>query len=655
MATQTPGPLNQRGTMVIVERLELLSLPLWLWYAWRQGGGYFLGWSKAFRAQRVRRWVELLAGLRPLQYEEFPGSYYEVHRTACQGANDAFCDEAKTSHAAPALAFLRRFHDHALIEAALRRQTQDAYTVLRLKLLVFLRALLQNQAAILLIPQDNIDSRPWAPTPLGAAFEAVYIPRPVRVVNRIKASLEPLGQVVVAWLMVGVLLWKRGMVLAAGPPSRWRVGLQIFDEVLRWRPYRRTFLYDEADLAPEKILHVVPHGSEAIRRYFQTNGYPLVETERLPVPVGYFAGRVLPTFLGGVIRLAVDQIRCGGGGGFAWSALTVAYQVLKAELLDLYHQIDVFVGRDETTFAHLLRTVVYDRRGGVTVGFSQGDETYYDVASSYLGAHHFCFWGEFQRDLLRHNARFCRSTHIIGAGIYGLDETYKRIVSGTIMEPYLTLRRRARLIGAFTTSFGEDFIMNRAMALEWCEAVVALAHRYPDIVVVFKPKGDELDSPEFRDVLSRGGEKVVMEKTMCTYDLLPALDLVIGLGASSSGLDGLMAGKHVVYFDTTGLAEHPYASYAAGLVARSAAELYAAADRIMRHGISIEPSVLEHIQHRHGLAFDGRVTARFRAVVYAALEGTDSRAKKAMPRQSAAGYASTFATYGTDWQNQGVA
>lgn len=626
MATHASDRLGSSGPLLVVERLELLSLPFWLWQAWRHGGGYFVGWSRALHGKRLRDWICRMAGLRQLRYEEFPGSYYEVHRVACQGANDAMYDEAARDRAAPAIAFLRHFHDHALLDAALRRTMQDLYTVGRVKTLVFLRTLARLHAPIIFIPRDTVSPRSWVPTQLGAIWETVHIPPPMYVVNAVKARIETLGVAMVACLMVAALLLKRGLVLSAPPPTPWRVGFQISEEALDWRPYHRTFLYDEAALAPSKILHVVQKGNEEMHRYFQSHGYHLVDVERLPVPLGYLLRRVIPRFLGGAVWLSLKHAWGGEGGAFVWGALNVSYQLIKAEILDMTYRTDVFIGRDVTIFSHLIRTLLHGLRGGITIGYSQGDETYYDTASSYLGSHVFCFWGEFQQALLKHNARYCGSTHVIGAGIYGLDETYAWVKNGIVPEPYKTLRQRHRIIGAFTTSFGEDFIMDRDMAIAWCRAVIALANRYADTMVVLKPKGRELDDPVFQHLVAAGGSRVVVDRAMWTYDFLPALDVMICIGASSIGLEGLMAGKRVIYFDPTGLADHPYASYASCLVARTADELFAIADRILVEDQYVEPGVLAYIRRHHGLAFDGKVTARFRDVVCAALEQTSAPA-----------------------------
>ncbi len=618
--------MSEEGTerpVLLIERLELRTLPVWVWLAWRFGGGYFVGWARTLKPAWVRRLITRLTGLRQLRYEEFPGVYFEVQRVVAEHANDALYDGAREREAAPVVAFLRRFRNHELIEVALRKTLQTVYTEGRVKTLVLLSELSRTHGPIVFVPRDNRDPRPWVSAPLGEAWNRAAVPKLASTVNTVKARLEPFLIAGYAVLVIGYFVVRRGLVFAAASRRHWGVGYDLFEEGIHWdKPYHEDFLYDEKELTPQKVLHVVRNRlrDERTRRYFEEHGIPYVEDGRVPVPLGYLARRLLWQFWGGTLRLALGQVGVGTSAPFLWGATLVLSHLMRAELLDLSYTTDVFVGRDEYSVKHILRTLLYDERGGTTIAFNHGDDPIPEPSNSYQCCHVYCFPGEFHRELLKWNTRYCRSTCVIGAGLYGLDETYRRIETGAIPKRYADLRVRSRIVGAFASSFQEDFFITREMTLRFYRTVLRIPRLYPDVVVVLRPKGNEFADPEFRRLVAEPGPRVILEEAVWTYDLLPVFDLMICIVASSVGLDGLMAGRRVIYFDESRFLDHPYERYDPMLVARSPDELMERVRRVLGLNEYVDPNVLNHIRSYHGLAFDGKVVERFRQVIYAALE-----------------------------------
>jgi hypothetical protein len=78
------------------------------------------------------------------------------------------------------------------------------------------------------------------------------------------------------------------------------------------------------------------------------------------------------------------------------------------------------------------------------------------------------------------------------------------------------------------------------------------------------------------------------------------------------GLEALMAGKKVLYYEVSGFAGHLYARYSPLLVAFTREELERNLDLILRKGVYLESELLDRIRRDHGLCFDGHVTERFR-------------------------------------------
>ena len=607
-------------------------MPVWVLLAWWYGGGYFVSWARTLQVSWVRRLVTRLTGLRQLKYEDFPGTYFDVQRVVAGTVNDALYDRAREVEAAPIIGFLRRFRDHEFIEVALRRALANVYTLGRVKTLVLLREMRRANERIAFFPRDNRDPRPWVPDSLGDAWAAAGTPRIVRLTNFVRSRLEPLAVGCYATVLVSYLVVKHGLTLAAPVPRHWKVGYDIFDEGINWeRPYHEFFLYDERELSPQAVLHVVRNRLQdgRTRRYWEENGVPFVEAGRVPIPLGYLLRRVVRGFWVGTLGLVPGRILKGNSGPFLWGAMSVLLNLIRAEVLEAGYRTDIFVGRDEYSVTHILRTLLYDQRGGVTVGFTHADDTLAQVPNSYQCSHVFCFPGEFHQRLLERNTRYSRSTCLIGVGLYGLDETYRRIQYGQIPERYAELRKRYRIVGAFPSSFAQDFFITREITLQFCRTVLSILERYPDVVVVVRPKGNEFADPELRRLLTEAGPRAILEEQEWTYDLIPVLDLIICIVASSVGLEGLMAERPVIYFDETEFRQHPYEQYDPCLVARSPQELLERADQVLTGGRYVDPDTLEYIKSHHGLRFDGKVVERFREVIYNALETAGGRLESA--------------------------
>ncbi len=604
--------------ILLIERLDWTSLPVWTWLALANGGGYFIGSSRRFRGKRIERWLMTWLGLRRLRYEEFPGSYFEVHRLVSTEVNDAFFDRSLPREAGGAVALLRRFQKHPRMEVALRRALEDAYTLERVKTFVFLRFLAQEGAEILLLPRDHRDPQPWIPPSLRETWRKATIPVWAKRLHPIRARAEAMAFLGYVTFLAVRLALDRGICLRTPPVQNWRFGFDLFNHGIDWRkPYHTSFLYDDRQLNPRQILHVVRDRlqDERTRRHWIEQGIPFVEAGRVPIPLPFLFHRVLGLFLGGCWRLGARELLKPRAGPFLWSAASVLFNGIQMELLETRHRIDLFIGRDEYTVGHILRRVVYDRRGGKTVGLCHGDDTSPTASNSYISYHRFCVPGSFHREMLQRAAHTADEIPVIGMGIYGLDVTHRHLQAGWIPEGYREYRGKFRILGACASSYQEDFFLTRRMTLEFYRSVFRLLDQHPDLLVVVRPKGEEFKDPEFRALLSQAGPRAVLEEQVWLYDLLPALDLVVCIACSTVGLEGVMAGKPVVYFEETGCYPHPYGEMDSRLVARSARELAQRVKEILTGRNIPDEETLDRIRSRHGLLFDGKVAERFRQVI----------------------------------------
>ncbi|MBI3320677.1 MAG: hypothetical protein HYZ91_00210, partial [Candidatus Omnitrophica bacterium] len=469
---------------------------------------------------------------------------------------------------------------------------------------------------VILFPQDNHDPRSWVPEDLQQAWDGATIPQLACLANAVKALVEPLLAMGGVTVLAGRFVAQRGLVRSIPEPSYWRVGFDILEQGIYWeRPYHDSFLYDHDQLAPQRILHVVRGRlrDEHTRQYFTSHGIPFVESGGLPIPLAYFLRRILCDVWAGALRCLLSEPQQRDRGPFVWAALSVAQNLIRAELIEMHHQTEVFIGRDEYSVEHIIRTLLHDERGGRTIGFMHGDDTFPHLGNSYQTFHVFCVPGAFHHELLKWNTRYSQRTCLIGAGIYGLDRTYRLMQRGVIPEPYAELKKRSRLVGVFASSFEEDFFLTREMTLRFYRTALSVLARYPDVVVVVRPKGHEFADPAFRQCIDEAGSRAILEEHLPFYDLLPALDLVVCIATSTVGLEALMAGKPVLYFDESRFREHPYAPY--GLVTRSPDELLTRIDALLAGTDTIDPERLAQIRSHHGLRFDGQVVGRLRAAI----------------------------------------
>ena len=608
--------------LLVVEQLDGATLPVWWWLAWRNRGGYFISSTRFFRAGPIRLAVMRWTGLRPLRYEDFPGSYFEVQRRTVDLAGQDGLDPRGGGPAGAAAAFLRRFLDHPLMEVALTKALMDEYLLGRVKALVFLERLLKEDRRVVFFPKDNLDFRRWAAVPSSRSWGGCTSPVSTRIANRFRSWIGQAAFLGYLIFTVGRMIAQRGVTWAPASPRSWPVGFDLFDQGIPWdKPHHTSFLYDDQLLSPQKILHIVRDRllDERTRLYLQERGIPFLEAGRAPIPVPFLIRRILVSFLGGTGWLALTRPLGEDSTPFLRAVASVILNLLRMEILESVHRVDLFVGRDEYNLGHIVRTAVYERRGGWTLSFCHGDDTHRTVSNGIIGCHLFCVPGPFHRELLIKSTTHCRSVPVIGAGIYGLDVTYQHLKTGWIPQRYRQLKERYRIVGVFGSSFQEDFFLTREMTLRFFRTALDLLKSHPEIVLVIRPKRKEFSDSEFRSLLKEAGPRAILEEEIWLYDLIPALDLMICIAVSSVGLEGLMAAKPVIYFDESGLDPHPYAEHDPRLVARTAQELRDRVEEILLGRNPLDPALLDRIRAFHGFRFDGKVAERLRGLIYQTL------------------------------------
>lgn len=617
--------MARRGNVLVVECLGLGS---WLYAAamrWRFDQAHYVTEGWLLRRLGVTTVLARLAGLTPLRFEDFPGSYFDVHRQTVAHANDAFHDAQGRGH--PLLGLLRACKGDRLLDVALRKAVLLYYTLPRVKAWVFLEELVRRHGRVVFIPRDNLPFERCVAGPWGPAVERCHVPAAARALNALREALARLLAAPAVFLMVGELVWRRGLRRAPKAPRAWPVAFDIFSSGIAWdRPRSDEILYDGKAFTPQRILHVVRDRllDEATRRHFEAHGYPYVEFGRVPLPAGRFPG-MAGRAMGRTLR-ALPRLLAGSHAtqDYVVPFLAVLRSVLEHEAFFAWHRIGVFVARDEYTIESVVRTALIHEHGGRTVGFTHGDDTYASRSNQNIAMDVLCYPGAYHRDLLHPGNAASGAAAIIGAGVYGLDDTFRAMQAGRIPPAYAEVVGKYRVVGAFPTSFTTDFCITREHLLSFYRAVLALEDRYDDVYVIVCPKNPETGSrnPDVRDLLSRCKGRVALEEQISTYEIIPLCNLMLCMASTTVGLEGLMAGKRVLYLEETGFRDHPYRRYDERLVAWTVDELTRNIKWVLDDGGYVDPATLDRVREYHGLRFDGQVTERLRDVARRALRET---------------------------------
>ena len=574
--------------------------------------------SSALWRTRLLRWVTRhCPKIEWKDYDDFPGAYFETRKQAIEHANEQFYTWAKKSNRL--IRFLLSVEDHALVECAIKQSLLKNYVLERVKACVFLQRLSAEQPGknFVFLPMDEVDFTRFC----GKVPPTLEIPKAVMRANALLSKSRSIATVCRIHTNIVAPL-KGGLCLRAPNVRHYKVAIDV--------PYRRftpktwdqdSFLYAEGSWKPEDTLHVFRSRlrDPYTRRECETRRYPFVEFGCVNISLKLYVGicyRYYWCFLWSQLWSLSDRICTPALGR---SVCEVSRAIFEMDVFLSHFRIGLFVVRDETLPIHQVRTLRMRESGGRTIGFSKGDYLTFDRETTYVSLDVFCVWGEFSIGLFRNSSigRF----EITGPGMRGLDETYRLLKEPSESElPRHRVPRGLRSLVAFDTSFSTRLTAtaptSKTSVLEFYETVIALPERYDDLFIILKPKTDGLDR-EIKNLLrkSRVQDRIVLDRTATTYELLAETDTMVVNSHSSVGLEGIMVGCKVLYWDNTGGMPpdfSPYRAYDERLVAYTEEEFLRNLDWVLKEDKYLDEEVLERVRKIHGFTFDGRAGERFR-------------------------------------------
>tara|TARA_B100002003_G_scaffold70886_1_gene66109 strand:- start:4050 stop:5918 length:1869 start_codon:yes stop_codon:yes gene_type:complete len=616
--------MNQ-DKILVIEKLNLLSLFYSIFFSTKFKNIYYFSKNPSSTSYRIYKVLFSEKKMKQLNYDSFPGSYYDVEKESTCTINDKFYNDIKKNSGF--IDSLLKFKNDPRIELSIKYLLLQTYSVTRAKALFFLKKIIKkNNYTIVFLPCDNVDFSIYLPNSFIPNRLKYTIPTSFIILNKLKEFINRKLILYFATKQVIGLLLYRGLRFGKRKKEKFKIAFDILKSGLHWNDmYHDTFLYDDKHLKPNKILHVIRETTtdEDTIKYFEKKGYPYIEFGKVKISADYYIKRVLigfylKTVITNVIRfLTIPSV-------YSKIGIRVGTDIIQNEIFFNEYDIKVFVARDEYFHTHILRSIILNERGGKTVGFDHGNNCLITQHNAYISFDYFCLWSEFHKKLHEKSLRNTKNVEIIGPGIYGLDKTHNFIKENRVPKWYENLKNKYTIITIIGTTFDPDLYITEEHVLHYYKTTLSVLTKYEDVFIVIKPKSTEFKNRKFKELLKDYKRVHVEEgKNPFTYELIPITDILICINASTVGLEGMAAGKKVLFYEVSDWKEHHMQIYDEHLVSFNSNDLQKNVSWILK-GNYLPRKKIDDIRKNYNLIFDGRTNKRFKDVINKALVSVES-------------------------------
>jgi hypothetical protein len=565
--------------------------------------------------------IRLLRNVRikKLIYGDFRRSFNEIFEETHFHANDRLFEKYSRSIY---LAFGLKFLPDRHYELAVRQELFNRYTLGRVRCYIFLKKLSLQYNNIVLIPIDNED----IPALLSPEYRTgnFRIPAFIRYSNVILDALKNMAYLFISFGFPLYLLFKglvRGISFAGSQRKRYDVALDLQKIGLKrdrgLDNEGNFFLYDATPrFSPQNILHIVRDEleDEEAQKSLEKFGAPYIEVNHLKTPAGYFFSRLfLELFLTSIVRFPIICLMNIRTANYRHILAIPIFAVIKmkteAEILYEQYDIGVFIARDEYSPFHIVRTIVANSYHNRTLGFQWADYFIRGIPLNYVYMNRYLVCGEVY---IRNHAKAISNCicPVIGYGAYWADRIYRWKARDFMPEIYRKIKNEYCIVAIMGSTFSDELDVTKAHTIRFYQETFDIVRSCNSAYSVIKPKSDELDA-ELSQMVA-GHERVCMEKNMWTYKFLLIPDLIICIGDSTIGIESLMIGKRVIFYDVVGNSDDLYSKYSPFLVARSREDLAERVRDVIVNGRYIEEGIISNIIRNHCYKFDGKVMERFK-------------------------------------------
>jgi hypothetical protein len=607
--------------ILLIEELSVVSFIYLLVFKKKKWIGFFIHTSNTMNYLcKISFFLNLLNGkIKKIEFADLPGAFFTAEEEGYQNAVDSLFEKNKNNIYVKTS---RDFCKDPLYILALKKEFYNRYAQKRVKTFTIIKYLSEKfpNVHIVFVPLDNEEII----SQLSDSFvnsSSYTIPENIMIINSLISALKS-GFFLVSYPLLLILIAGRFLFrgLVWNPQlKKYNFALDNFNSGINFKKaYDFFFLYDFKDIHPIKTLQVVRNSFEnssngqKTRAFFKTHHYPYIEQDKIKIPVCVFYSLIYQNFILGSFYFFLKHLfSTGWKSHYLIPSLAVMKMKIDAEIFYYQYDVNVFIAQDEYSPFHIVRTLVAWSHGNSTIGFSHGDDCHHTAALNYLVFDKFAVWGEFYRNHLEKSLKHS-DTVVIGAGPYGMDKTYHWQLKNKVPLRYKSIGENFKIIGIFGSSFTPELFITKELTIKFYKTVLDLTDQYEEYYRIIKPKGDEFDDPDFRKLL-KGHKNVIIEENMWTYRLLPLLDVLICINVTSIGIEGLIAGKKVFYYDVTNNRDHHiYATYSDFLVAFDEEKFHRNLKRYFIEGCYLPQELIDKISRSHGYRFDGNVVNRIR-------------------------------------------
>jgi len=611
-------PDNKR--VLLIERLSYITYLYSIFFSGRFDEILFIDTSFLFKW--VYKKIEVhhkkfFKNYRQIYHCEFLGSWYDQIDETGIYVNDKLFDKYSNNIF---ISSLLKFGKDSRYSLAIRKELYNRYTFERVKTFIFFKHLSKKYNHITFLPSDteniiSLLSDNYKPennysTPKWFTCFLYVIDYASKFVAVIVYPFILLG-IAIKFLLNGISFCKIKR-------NTYNYGIDTFSQGIPWRvPYNSFFIYNKSDFHPSKILHVVRSDltDEKTKAIFKKYHFPYAIWNKQKTPIKFVFSRILMDMvLKQTKNIITGLFSSNKNSLFLFPCLAISRLIIETQIFYYHYDVKVFISRDEYSSLHVIRTLVAHENNSHTIGYMHGDATIPGVITqTNILFDKYCIYGDCYRSLHEKGLAFSDCS-IIGAGIYGLDKTYRLAKKGYIPEKYKELKKSYKIlliIGGPYNVNDTDSGFTKDLIIQYYKDILNFTDEYKDYYRVIKPAGDDRLDEDLKTIVA-GHERVLIDKYFWTYKILLISDLTIGYGPTTVGLESIMAGKKTIYYDLSGYKKHAYQKYSPHLVVKTPEDLKKNLDYLIRENKYLDTDTLELIREEHGFRFDGQVVHRFR-------------------------------------------
>jgi hypothetical protein len=629
--------MSIKKTVLLIEQLNFFTaLVFHFFYKNRCESSVYINVSFLFdffcrTMKRIH--LNLDTGLTRIYFRDFPGTWYEQKEETGMHVNDALFEKYSENFF---LSSVLKFCGDRKYSLAVRKELYNRYTLNRVKTFVFLKRLSQKNDQVIFIPVDNEEigtivsekQRPDIP---------VFIPSLIAAILRTKKIFCTIFCILLYPIIlcaIAIHFLMNGISLKNGPRKTFAYAIDSFSTGIPWKiPYIAFFVYNKSDFHPSKILHVVrsPLVDLETQKKYEKYHYPYTIWNKQKTPLRLLFSRICgDLLLRQIVHVIVGSFRKNFHPLFFFPCFAVMKMTLETEIFYSYYDIRVFIARDDYSPLHIVRTLVAHTNNSFSIGFMHGDYTVPGIeTSSNLLFDNYALFGSFHEKRNKKGLSTCINTEIIGAGIIGLDKTFHLLKKGYFPTKYRDLKSKYKIMlivgGPFMDKTESCF--TRDLMLKYFNDILKLTDKYTDYYRIIKPPVDDKLGEDLKQIIA-GHERVIVDHDLWIYKIILISDLTLCYASSTVGLESILIGKKVIFYDLYAYEKHPFGSYSPILVATNTEELQKSLEAIIKKSQYVDEKTLAQIRKNHGTRFDGEVVLRFRQMCRRLLALSDSARKK---------------------------